>query len=102
MKFLSNTVLYGSSLVEALTDKYYLHCDTMAEVNRALQADGITLSFVPPTQCGDRISGDYVIVEISKEEDYTEHELYLCEIPPHLKEKFLDYMNRELGEEPEL
>ena len=102
MKFLSNTVLYGSVLVESLTDKYYLHCDTMAEVKSALKENGITLSFVPPTKCGDRISGDYVIVEISKEENYTEHELYLCEIPPHLKEKFLDYLNRELDEDPEL
>jgi hypothetical protein len=86
MKFLSDHLFFGAQLVELFTGKYFLHCDTLGEVKAALKQEKIKgIRFAPLTKM--KLSGNYLLCQISREEDYTEHDLYAVLIPDDLLKK---------------
>ena len=91
----SNQILTARQYIEGLTNHYYLKCDTFKEAAKCADINGIKPKSYMLTAMPKMSSGTYVIVEFSKETNYTEHEYRFMQIPAVLYDKFTAYLKEE-------
>jgi|GEM_PF-4094123 len=108
MQILINKVVYGSDFAAMLTGKYPMNCDTLAEVKDYLRTEGIYIGdgselINIPGELAKSSSEDknFVFVEFSKEEDYTQHEVRLMTIQKRYLSRVKKFIAEHLEEEGE-
>ena len=96
-----NNMLYGSTYAEAYSGKYFFQCDTYDEVKKCLMSQSIYISkgkkmseLTPADiEAKDKF---YVLVEFSREENYTEHDLLFMTVQKKYMKRFTRFL-RESG-----
>ena len=107
---LTNHILYGKQYVEALIGAYpATYCDTKKEVldflkhnNVRLDSKGYELRTLPSLFANNTSDTNYVFVEFSKEENYTEHETLLMPVPKTCCDKAKEFLANEFQDEPNI
>ena len=94
MMFMTNYPLTARQYVDALTQHYYIRCDTKEEAKKLLRINHVAFVGSPLTEL-QQIPENCVLVEFAKEDNYTEHE-YLCmSVPAKYYERFCKYLADE-------
>ena len=91
-KIISNTVYTARQFAEGITGRYFFNCDTKKELQDILLAEGFDFNanaFRPVDARLTGTDGCMVMVECSKEECYTDHELFFVKIPKNDVPRFL-------------
>ena len=91
MKFITDEVLYGSKFVEAYTSFYYFQTSTYEECRRACASSCIYISKGYKLTEIDKIpeTANCVLVQFSKEEDYTEPDYRIMTVQKKYLKRFL-------------
>jgi hypothetical protein len=93
MKFITDEVLYGSKYVEAYTGLYYYQPEvsTCEECRRACASSSIYISKGYKLTEIDKIpeTANCVLVQFSKEEDYTEPDYRIMTVQKKYLKRFL-------------
>lgn len=97
MKILSNEVMNARQFVMYYTGLYFYNCDTHSEAMGCLRSAGIFLSDGETFENIDKMN-DCVIVQFSKEDDYTDYEYRAMPIQKRYKNRFLNNMKKDEGE----
>ena len=91
-------ILTGNQYARCYTGKYFVHCDTVNEVRGAIRSVGIsTINGIKLSENSEinYLDKNFVLVEFSKEDDYTEHEYrWMTVQKKHLK-GFVKRLNEE-------
>jgi len=98
MIMLSDKVLHGRQFVEYATGDYYLKCDTLREVSQCFWSGyGKPISkYWRLTDIHKVPDNAYVIiVQVSRETDYSEYDYYIMRVYKPLVKKFLERMNED-------
>lgn len=99
-KIISDEILSASQFVEYYTGKFFFNCDTLQEVKTIMAfeniyiSDGKKLNKIPET-FNKAPDAFFVIVQFSKQENYTEHEYRLMRIQKRYIKRFLKAMKEE-------
>ena len=104
-KIISDEIITASQFAEYYSDKFFFNCDTFTEVKRALFCegiyigDGIDLTEIPEVLSKAPKDSYFVIVQFSKEENYTEHEYRLMRVQKRYIKRFLKAMEEDCKEQ---
>lgn len=74
-----NTIITGRQFLECYTGSYYIRADTLNEVKNCLYSRNLSSRAVPISEIFG-YEGQYILVQFSKEEDYTEYEYYFMSV----------------------
>lgn len=106
-KIISDNILYSSQFVEYYTGKYFFRCATFNEVKQCLASEFIFVNkgfkLTEMQNMFGKVPDDTpcVIVQFSKEENYTEYEYRIMRIQKRYIKRFLKRMNEVYNEEGE-
>ena len=104
-KIISDEILYASQFVEYYTGKYFFNCDTLQEVKTIMAfeniyiSDGEKLNKIPEILNKAPEDAFFVIVQFSKEENYTEHEYRLMRVQKRYIKRFIKAMKEDCKEQ---
>lgn len=93
-KIISDKILTSRQFAEAYSGNYYTCCDTWSEVRNCLRSEqiyigpGLPLSQIPYEFAKVPDENQYVIVQFSTEESYTEYEYKLMRIQKKYEKRF--------------
>lgn len=92
---ISNKVLTARQFAEATTGLYFGHCDTLTELihcvmPKHIPVNAIALKNFPLLHIENR---NYVLVEVSSDEDFTEHNYYFITVQKKYLNKFKKYLS---------
>ena len=95
MTFITDDVIYASTYVEAYTGKYFFNVSTYKECQAACASEGIYISKGYRLSEIDKVPTDMncILVQFSKESDYTEHDYLIMTI----QKKYLSRFKKNLA-----